>query len=231
MYHLPKNRVLQLIQAPLFAPLVMIAPLSAAVMITDDFSSYGSTLTDGESTDSSVYFWDVFNHVNGSNSIPITVSGAELAGHFPGHTHPKNWTAEADLVFTTAARPTLQDAELTFGIIERHEFTELEVFVEGQTIPATFVFTGTGSARIEFTDTAVNEYLNGSFVNSRSYASLGWAPNDLVTSFHFVGLHHDNGSINRSYISNIGFSGIPEPSTSLLALTALGASVFRRKRD
>lgn len=193
------------------------SPLHAAVMLTDDFSSYGSTLTTGETTDPATYSWNVVNHVNNALGIPITATGAELAGRYQGHSHPQNWTAEADIVFTPEARPTADNASLTFNLVERHEHTELDIVAVGRPNAEKFIFSGTGLIRMEFTAVGIDEYLNERFLRSRTYASVGWEPTDQISMIKFIGLHHDNGSINRSYIDNISFVAIPEPSTALLA--------------
>lgn len=205
-------------------------PAAAATLFTD-FSEFGSTLDTGESNNPTLYSWTVVNHVNSSNSIPITQSGAELAGHFPGHTHPRNWTAEADIVFVPAARPQVAFAELEFFIVERHEFTELGIFVEGRPTSGSFTFSGTGAVRIEFTGISINEYWNGSLQATRTYASLGWSPTDQISTIKFIGLHHDNGSIDRSYIDNVSFTSIPEPGTSVLAFGGLLAMARRRRKS
>ena len=200
-----------------------------ATIITDDFSTYGDSLSTGETTDASVYSWSIRNHVNNTNSIPITANGAELAGHFPGHTHPKNWTAEADILFELGAQATVANAELSFSIVERHEHTELDILVAGKPNAAKFVFSGTGLVRLEFTQTGINEYLNGAFQATRTYASVSWTPSDRISTIKFIGLHHDNGSINRSYIDNISFVAIPEPSTIILtSLMACGLGIRSR---
>lgn len=207
---------------------VLFAPGSpGAVLVTDDFSTYGADLTTGATTDVDTYQWSITNHVTGSNSIPITSSGAQLAGRFPNHVHPRNWTAEADLIFEPSARPVASGAEFTFSIIERHEFTELDVIAAGRAQPGTFIFSGTGLARIEFTEVGINEYLNGSLQATRTYASLGWQPTDRLSSINFTGLHHDNGSMDRSYIDNISVSGVPEPG--VLSLAPIGALLILRR--
>jgi hypothetical protein len=213
--------------------LAILAPGSACavtLMLTDDFSTYGDSLTTGETTNPSVYSWAVTNHVNGSDTVPITLSGVELAGRFPGHTHPRNWTAEADFVFTAGSQPLVANTEVAFDIVERHEFTEFDAVVDGRATPAAFVFTGSGRARIEFTETGINEYLNGGFQASRTYASLGWEPTDRISSFAFTGLHHDNGSIDRSYIGNLSVTAIPEPSFLGLTAVAIATLLLRRRR-
>ena len=202
----------------------------AATTITDDFSSYGSTLTTGDSTNPAVYSWAITNHVNSTTTIPITPDGAELAGRFPGHTHPRNWTAEADINITPQAQPTVSTTNLTFSIVERHEFTELDILVAGNPTPEKFIFSGTGQVELVFTQTGINEYLNGALQASRTYASVGWSPSDKVSSIKFIGLHHNNGSINRSYIDNISLVAIPEPGTTTIASLALLGLSLRRRR-
>lgn len=213
----------------IFANLSLGAPVVASTTFSDDFSSYGTGLTTGESTDSSLYSWTVINHVDGSSTIPITASGAQLAGRFPGHSHPKNWTAEADIVFTPSARPIVAFAELGLSIVERHEHTEVEIFVSGRATPERFFFSGTGSVRFEFTDTGINEYLNGSLQASRSYASAGWTSSDQISTIKFIGLHHDNGSIDRSYIDDISFTSVPEPEAAFLLVPSLMILVRRSR--
>lgn len=207
------------------------SPLHAAVMLTDDFGSYGSTLTTGATTDPATYSWNIVNHVNNSLGIPITATGVELAGRYAGHSHPRNWTAEADIVFTPEARPTVNNASLTFNLVERHEHTELDIVAVGRPNAEKFIFSGTGLIRMEFTDVGIDEYLNERFLRSRTYASVGWEPTDQISMVKFIGLHHDNGSINRSYIDNISFVAVPEPGTTLLAAIGLTALLRRRVRS
>ncbi|NWK55404.1 PEP-CTERM sorting domain-containing protein [Verrucomicrobiaceae bacterium N1E253] len=204
--------------------------VSAAISFTDHFdtSHYGPTLDNGESANPSIYTWQVINHVNASTSIPIGNNGAEIAWHSQGHGHPR--AAEADLVFTEASRPQLQGTILHYDLVERHDYTDLYVKVEGHANHQIFSFAQTGTVKLEFTDLGIDEYINNSFIQTRSYASLGWAADDTIVSFQFVGRHHDNSHLNISAFDNIQFSAVPEPSSSMMLAIGVFALGIRKRK-
>jgi hypothetical protein len=199
--------------------------------IVDDFSSYGTALDHAEFGPGSIYQWSVANNVptHSSTSLDINASGLKLAGYF--HEPHSGYAGIAEAVFTPGNAPVLPRFELVFDVRERHDKLELDVNVLGKP-SAKFIFSAVGQARIEFSNTSVVEYLNGSLIQSRSYASLGWTSSDVVRSFTFLGIHHDNGN-SFAYVDNLAVT-VPEPvggslagSVCLLAIT-LGK---RRRRD
>jgi hypothetical protein len=205
--------------------LLMVTCLKAEVI--DDFSTYGSALNDGETGPQGAYQWIVNNNVptHSSSSLDVNSSGLKLAGYF--HEPHSGYAGVAEAVFTAGNVPSLVDFDLSFDVRERHDKLELDINVIGKS-SAVFVFTGTGAAHLQFTNTEVREYLNGGFVQSRSYASLGWTATDLVRSFTLKGIHHDNGN-SFTYVDNMAVT-VPEPTAMTLLGCALLTGVGIRSR-
>lgn len=209
------------------AVLIAICPVLVADVI-DDFSSYSGSLNDGEFSPTGLYQWSVINRVPSHNptSLDINSSGLKLAGYF--HEPHSGYAGSAEAVFS-GFNPVVGQFGLEFDVAERHDKLELDINVVGKS-SAVFLFSGVGRALIEFTDTEVREYLNGNFVQSRSYASLGWDVIDEIRSFTFKGIHHDNGN-SFVYVGNMRITGIPEPgSASLFAMLLLGLLAPNRRR-
>lgn len=207
--------------------------------MTNNFANYAPALTDGALGPGSIWQWGVTNHVpsHAANSLSIIsgggyTSGLRLAG-YPHENHLNGTVAGvAAATFLGTNAPKLSGFDLTFGVHEYHDKLELDINVTGKS-SATFYFTGNGTAHIKFTATAVEEYLNGIFQQTKTYASLGWNSNDVIRSFDFKGLHHDNG--NAYVVVDHLVATVPEPSTwALLGVAGLGAAgcaLFRRLRS
>lgn len=203
--------------------------------VTNNFGVYRPALTNGAYGPENVWQWGVTNHVPGHGSDlsivsgPTYTEGLKLAGYF--HESHTGYAGFATATFLGTNAPALTSFDLVFGVHEYHDKLELDINVTGKS-SATFYFTGNGTAHIKFTATAVEEYLNGILQQTRSYASLGWSSSDIVHSFDFKGIHHDNG--NAYVVVDNLVTTVPEPSTwMLLALAGLGASgcVLRRSRS
>lgn len=209
---------------------------SANLEVTNDFANYAPALVNGALGPNNIWQWGVTNHVPGhSTNLSIVsgtgyTSGLKLAGYFR-ESH-SGYAGFATATFLGTNAPKVSSFDLTFGVHERHDKLELDVNVSGKS-SARFIFTGSGTAHIEFTATAIQEYLNGALVASKSYASLGWNTNDVIHSFDFKGLHHDNG--NAFVVVDNLVATVPEPSTwALLGLAGLGAAgcaLLRRLRS
>jgi hypothetical protein len=218
----------------LFLFLVSVTASFGNLTVTNNFAVYAPALANGASGPDGIWQWGVTNHVPGHGSDLSIISGTgyssglKLAGYF--HESHSGYAGFATATFLGTNAPSLPNFDLTFGVHERHDKLELDINVSGKT-SAHFIFNSGGTAHIKFTATGIEEYLNGVLQQSRTYASLGWTTNDLVHSFDFKGLHHDNG--NAYVVVDNLVTTVPEPSTyALLGIAALGAgfSFWRRRR-
>jgi len=213
--------------------LTTVAAAFADLTVTNNFGVYSPALTNGALGPSGVWQWGVTNHVPGHpNNLSISSgpgysNGLKLAGYF--HESHSGYAGFATATFLGTNAPTLTDFDLAFGVHEYHDKLELDINVSGKT-SAHFIFNGSGAAHIKFTATGIDEYLNGALQQSRTYASLGWSSSDVVQSFDFKGLHHDNG--NAFVVVDNLVVAVPEPSTAaLVGMAALGVGfVFLRRR-
>ncbi len=199
----------------------------ATTSFIDDFSTYGTSLTTGDTTDNSIYTWDVTNLTNSPTSVTVDENGAHTAWHATGHNEN---AAKIDLVFMSPAQPELEGIDFSFDLVLDHGNTLFSMHAVGHTAPEIFTFTSPGNIEIEFTGTAVEVYQNSALVETRLYVDTNWVATDKISSFEFVGLNDNNAKNKITSIDNINFSQIPEPSSSTLFGLATICVLVRRKR-
>lgn len=205
-------------------------------LVVDDFSSYGSLLSSGESGPGGGYTWTVTHSVPGySHELPISGGQLKLAG-FSHPTHPGTIAGEA-LATYTGTKPVVSGYELSFDFHEYHDLIKLEIIIEGadthtvNLLDYTITYPASGTASFLFGSDRVTESVTGHADREILYSSIGSGlinPADSIQGFRFTGIHRNNGN-DVAEISNLQTTAVPEPAVvGMIGLVTAGLLFVRR---